>query len=158
MHTIKGTYSTHRQKSLTRILFPTKEMVSGAHLIKVESKEAILQAGSISGVRVGNVYVIMPCGFERVDSTKQIGKVKVISMNGFTSKVGFIESERFIIPEVALAFLETAAPYKQPALVPNYFEALRQRIKKSELLRKLNANEECKPIVRFEKEGDKTLG
>lgn len=141
----------------TRILFSTKEMVSGAHLIKMDCKEAILQAGSVAGVRVGNVYVIMPCGFERIDSTRQIGKVKIISMNGFTSKVEFVEPEGFIIPEVALAFLETAAAYKQPALVPDYFEALRQRVEKSELLRKLDADEECKPIVRFEKEGNKLL-
>lgn len=141
----------------TRILFSTREMVSGAHLIKMESKEAILQAGSVAGVRVGNVYVVMPCGFERIDSTKQIGKVNVISMNGFTSKVEFIEPERFIIPEVALAFLETAAPYKQPALVPDDFESLLQRVGKSDLLRKLDANEKCKPIVRFEKEGNKLL-
>lgn len=141
----------------TRILFSTVEMVSGAHLIKMESKEAIIQAGSVAGVRVGNVYVIMPCGFERIDSTRQIGKVKVISMNGFTSKTEFMEMERSHTFEEALAFLETAAPYKQPALVPDYFEALWQRVEKSELLRKLDTNEECKPIVTFEKEGNTLL-
>lgn len=141
----------------TRILFSTKERVSGAHLIKMESKEAILQAGSVAGVRVGNVYVVMPCGFERIDSTRQIGKVRVISMNGFTSKLEFIETERTIISEVALAFLETAAPYKQPVSFPDDFEALRQRLEKSEFLRKHDSSEECEPIVSFEKEGNKLL-
>lgn len=139
----------------TRILFSTKERVSRAHLIKKESKEVILQAGSVAGVRVGNVYVIMPCGFEGIDSARQIGKVRVTSMNGFTSKVEFIEPERSIISEVALAFLEIAALYKQPALFPDDFEALRQRLEKSEFLRKHDADEECKPIVSFETKGNK---
>lgn len=58
-----------------------------------------------------NFYVVMPCGFERIDSTRQIGKVRVISMNRFTRKLEFKETERTIISKVALAFLETAAPY-----------------------------------------------
>lgn len=141
----------------TRILFSTKEMVSGAHLIKMENDVAILQSGSVAGVRVGNVYVIMPFGFESTDITRQIGKVRVISMNGFTSQVEFIELNGCIFSEVAFAFLETAAPYKQPASFPDDFEALRQRLEKSEFLRKHDANEECDPIVTFEKEGNKLL-
>lgn len=141
----------------TRILFSTKERVSGAHLIKMESEEAILQAGSVAGVRVGNVYVVMPCGYERIDSTRQTGKVRVISMNGFTSKLESIDPERSIIPEVALAFLETAALYKQPVSFPDDFEALRQQLEKSEFLRKHDANEVCEPIVSFEREGNKLL-
>lgn len=141
----------------TRILFSTKEMVSGAILIKIENKEMILKAGSLAGVQVGNIYVIMPCGFERIDSKRQIGKVRVISMNGFTSKVEFITPTRSIPSEVALAFLQSTAPCKRPALFLDDFEALRQRIEKSEFLRKYDANEMCEPIVSFQEEGNKLL-
>lgn len=140
----------------TRILFSTEEKVSGATRIKIENEEAILHAGSVTGVREGNIYVIMPRGFERIDSNKQIGKVRVIRMGGFTSKVEFITPERSI-PEGALAFLETAAPYQWPALFPDNFETLRQRLEKSEFLRSYDTNEKCEPLVIFQQEGSKLL-
>lgn len=123
------------------ILFSTKEIVSWAILIKIEDGKAILQAASVAGVRVGNIYVIMPCGFERIVSKRQIGKVRVSNMNGFISEVEFITPEISIFSKVALAFLETAVPYIHPVLFPGDFKALRQRIEKSELLRKKDANE-----------------
>lgn len=140
-----------------RILFSTKERVSGANLIKMENEEAILQAGSVAGVREGNIYVIMSCGFESIDSKGQIGKVRVVRMSGLTSKVELLTPGISIPSEGALAFLEYAAPYKWPALFPDDFEALRQQIEKSEFLRGYDANEKCTPVVIFEKEGNKLL-
>lgn len=143
----------------TRILFSTEEMVSGAKLIKMEKDEAILQAGSVAGVREANIYAIMPYGCEGIDSKTQIAKAEVIQISGFKSKVEltFTTSEKSIPSKGALAFLETEAPYRWPVSVPADFHPLRQRLEKSKVLRTYDANEKNPPLVNFQHEGNKIL-
>ena len=143
----------------TRILFSTEEMVSGAKLIKMEKDEAILQAGSVAGVREANIYAIMPYGCERIDSKTQIAKAEVIQISGFKSKVEltFTTSEKSIPSKGALAFLETEAPYRWPVSFPADFHALRERLEKSKVLRTYDANEKNPPLVNFQHEGNKIL-
>lgn len=144
----------------TRIPFSTKQMLSGAKFIKMENGEAIIDAGSVAGVREADIYAIMPHGSERIDSESQIAKAKVTQTSGFKSLayLTFATPEKSIPPEGALAFLETRAPNKWPVSFPGDFHALRQQIQKSEFLRSHDAaTEESPPLVQFLQEGDKIL-
>lgn len=126
----------------------------------MESGEAIPHAGSVAGVREADIYAIMPYGSEKIESKSQIAKAKVIQIGGFKSKVylTFRTPENFIPPKGALAFLETRVPYKWPVSFPADFQALRQRIEKSEFLRNHDAaNEKSLPLANFQQEGNKIL-
>ncbi|OJJ97789.1 hypothetical protein ASPACDRAFT_45892 [Aspergillus aculeatus ATCC 16872] len=71
----------------TRLLFATQTVASSAVLLKMQGNDPVLQSGYVSGVRKGDVYVLMPAGHEVPDARFRIGEATVTAVNGFKAKV-----------------------------------------------------------------------
>ncbi|RAH84821.1 hypothetical protein BO86DRAFT_386889 [Aspergillus japonicus CBS 114.51] len=71
----------------TRLLFATQRIASSAVLLQMQGDVAVLQSGYVSGVRKGDVYVLMPAGHEVPDARFRIGEATVTAVNGFKARV-----------------------------------------------------------------------
>lgn len=141
----------------TRRIFSLEESRSTSFLLQMDDdNEPILKAGSVSGVHVGNVYGLMPHGSEQLIKANQLGKAKVLAVQGLES---LTELELFdgnvSIPEVGvLAFLEDEAFPKWPVAVPKGQKKLRKSIRRSKYICAQSKDNEDNAIARFWVDGD----
>lgn len=117
----------------TRILFSKDHIASGALLVKLEDGNVILQGGRVAGVHEGNVYDIVPLGFERADKETQVAEAKVKDVNGFKAIAERVSGR--IPPDGALAFLQKEALPKFFVSFPDDLPAFGVRLGQSKFLR-----------------------
>jgi hypothetical protein len=126
----------------TRFLFSLDGRGSGVLPVKLNDSTAIIRAGRVGGVRVDNVYAVMPPGSERAETHRQIARAIVTHVEAFQScaKLEFNETRSETTTPVpadglALGFITTEALYKWPVRCPEALPALRVAIERSRFLR-----------------------
>jgi hypothetical protein len=143
----------------TRFLFSLDGRDSGVLPVKLNDSTAIIQAGRVGGVRVDNVYAIMPPGSERAETHRQIAQAIVTRVEAFQAfaKLEFNETKTETTAPVpadglALGFITTEALHKWPVRCPELLAGLREAIERSRFL-KIVENDNESPLIEFCLEG-----
>ncbi|KAF1997301.1 hypothetical protein P154DRAFT_606619 [Amniculicola lignicola CBS 123094] len=140
----------------TRTHFSLNRMLPGAFVIKSSGDFAIIQAGRVSGVREGDVFVIIPFGTDKIDES-WIGEATVNHVIGFRAKaeVDWRSADKRIPSEGALAFIKFGALNNFPVSVEGELSELREAINRSRFLRQ-HIDDETEPLL-YIREDDQTL-
>lgn len=142
----------HVEGPSTRFLFSTGVSDSKSHSIKMQDGLPIIRAGRIAGVKEGNVYTVMPFGYEEPSDTNRLCRARVLGIDGVRSLVELFEQTGPIPSEGALAFLDTKALHRWTAVYPKDDEAIRDRLQHSKYLRPHSPDDFEKPLVRIAQE------
>jgi hypothetical protein len=95
----------------TRLHFSTELGVSAALQLKIQDDMPVIQAGSIAGVREGNIYSVVPFRSVTETSSAEIAEAHVTFVNGFEALVDlkYVGEETPLPPEGALAYPKSEA-------------------------------------------------
>lgn len=142
----------------TRLLFSLSKVTPEGLLVKMEDGVVIIQAGRVSGVRVGNVYIIMPFGAEKPDG-RWIGQATVTHVIGFKARsdVQWRSVEKEFPPEGALAFLKEEVQPKFPVTVPQELPILEDAVNRSTFLRRREDGDDTTPLAYLRREGQSLI-
>lgn len=138
----------------TRIQFSLRHTTSGALCLKVIDEQAMLQAGSLLGVKKGNVYIIVPFDVNEADDpTEKPVEATIRSVSAFKAQadLSLMPRWRSIRHEGAFAFLkhEDLHEQQQPVEVPGSLDGLRNAVLESKYLRLWEPEEAALPLVGF---------
>ena len=138
----------------TRLLFSLQHAFSGALTIRMQNDVPIIQAGRVLGIRVGNIYTVMPFGTDVPSADAQIGTAIVTKVRGFKTLAEVTYSVGKSIPsEGALAFLEQEALPRWPVDCTVGFETLKRAIEQSRYIRPLDPEEDTSPLLSIDRTG-----
>ncbi|KAK8165817.1 hypothetical protein BC567DRAFT_232091 [Phyllosticta citribraziliensis] len=147
----------HVEGPAKRFLFSTEISNAVSHPVlgaRGINERPTIQAGRLAGVKEGNVYIIMPPGFEQPDETARLCRAKVLSIDAVSSQVEF--TDELPVPyRGALAFLDVEALYRWPASCPEKDEEVEALVRSSKYLRPSSPQDPESPLVRFAREHGK---
>ncbi|KAK3317362.1 caspase domain-containing protein [Cercophora scortea] len=127
----------------TRLQFSLEHASSGALAIQVHDGIGLIQAGRVAGVRVGNVYSVMPFGTDVPRADAQIGTATVTIAGSFKARAQLTYNPGRSVPkEGALAFLQKEALTRWPVACTPQIPSLLVAIDNSPYLRRLDQGEE----------------
>jgi Caspase domain len=135
----------------TRVHFSLRQLVRGAHPIRMEGDAVVIQAGRVAGIRDDSIYAVMPFGSEKPDPGSQIAEAVVISINGFRAfvELNYTGSAESIPKEGALAFPVYEAFYRWPVAFPDELLKLGEAIENSKYLRHRDIDEDVDALAEF---------
>ena len=140
----------------TRLQFSLEHASSGALPIKLlqDSSIGIIQAGAVTGVRVGNTYSIMPFGTDVPRAELEIGTATVTRVVGFNARAEVSLRARKVFPKdgTALAFPQEEALARWPVACSGVSQVLEEAIDGSRYLRRLEPGEDTSPLLYIEQE------
>ncbi|KAF4540837.1 uncharacterized protein LTHEOB_779 [Lasiodiplodia theobromae] len=136
----------------TRFLFSTKVSEAKSHSIKMQNGLPIIRAGRMAGVKEGNVYTVMPFGYEEPDDTSRLCRARAVHIDGVRSLVKLFEQTGPIPSEGALAFLDTKALHRWTVAYSKDNQAIHDRLEHSKYLRPHSPDDYEKPLIRIVQE------
>ncbi|KAE8150475.1 caspase domain-containing protein [Aspergillus avenaceus] len=133
----------------TRAQFSLQHVRSGALYLKVEGNRAMLDAGSVVGVRKGNVYTVVPFDSEEADPDEPAVEATITAVAAFKSKAKLTHTPpwRSIRREGALAFLKHDAFDRLPITLPSDLDALQDAINGSKYLRSFSSDDRASTVA-----------
>ncbi|PYI04099.1 hypothetical protein BO78DRAFT_373860 [Aspergillus sclerotiicarbonarius CBS 121057] len=144
----------------TRIQFSLQHIKSGALCLKIADNRATLHAGSVLGVKKGNIYTIVPFEAEEVEGEDQILTATITAVSAFTAKatLSYIPTWKSIRHEGAFAFLKYETVERLPVrLLLGCPETLREGVEQSKYIRCCTENEHNTPVVEFRSEAESII-
>jgi hypothetical protein len=141
----------HVEGPLNRLLFSTELSDSRCHTVLTENGKPYLRAGRLAGVKEGNVYIVMPFGYERPEKDSLLCRATVTHIDGLRSFVELDPAQTQLPYEGALAFLEFNALYRWAAEYPQDEPGLQRLLQSSRYLRPRSEEDLDEPFVRIEK-------
>ncbi|KAJ3959931.1 hypothetical protein N0V92_003427 [Colletotrichum tropicale] len=123
---------------LRRMLFSLVESETNAIVLHSDGQQGILKAGRISGVREGNVYVLMPPGTERIRKETKIGEATVTEVGALEAraKLSILPNRAPISAQGVMAFLTKETLVELPVAHPEGPQELLSAINGSKFLRR----------------------
>ncbi|KAL4744708.1 caspase domain-containing protein [Aspergillus terricola var. indicus] len=132
----------HVEGQDTRLPFSIEETTPGLLEVRIEDGEAVLQGGRVAGVREGNVYCLMPSGYEKIDSRFSLGTATVSTVTGFYAGLQLqLAPSTTLQDQTAVAFLQREALPKWPVMFPSNLKGMRERLTQSPFLRPYEAGD-----------------
>lgn len=147
----------HVEGPRARMVFSLEKSETNAIILKPDGERGILKAGWISGVRVNNVYTLMPLGSERVSDETQIGEATVTAVDALeaTAKLSLVSVKASIPPQGVMAFLVKESLRQLPVAHPDGPAELLDAIDGSKYLCRRdvhNAPQDIDLLARFERD------
>ncbi|KAI9927509.1 hypothetical protein ASPWEDRAFT_44856 [Aspergillus wentii DTO 134E9] len=138
----------------TRIPFSMQHAMAGAFHLRVVNNAAILEAGSVLGVRKGNVYSIVPLDSDDHGEGDEFPEATVTVVAAFKAKVKltFMPSWENLQHLGALAFLKRETVEKQPVSVTSENESLLEGVDSSRYLQRRGEEDTRDAILDFRQE------
>ncbi|KAK4207351.1 caspase domain-containing protein [Rhypophila decipiens] len=128
-----------------RFHFSTDAEPKGAEtpfVLRMENGEPVLCAGSVAGVRSGDVFALVPLGSGGAGSINtHIGNATVIATSAFTSDVNVGNPDAARIGPGLLAFLSKVALSKMPVQALHHIPELEDQIRHSKYIRIASPND-----------------
>ncbi|KJK67836.1 Caspase domain protein [Aspergillus parasiticus SU-1] len=138
----------------TRAHFSLQHVKSGALYVKIENGKAMIDAGSVVGVRKGNVYTVVPFNPDEAEEGEPVVEATVTAVAAFKSKATLthIPSWRSIHREGALAFLKRDVVEKLPVSLPSGLDGLQAGVEESRYLKPSSPDDNHAPLAEFRHE------
>ncbi|KAE8354273.1 caspase domain-containing protein [Aspergillus coremiiformis] len=135
----------------TRAQFSLQHVKSGALYVKMDGNTAMIEAGTIVGVRKGNVYTVVPFDPEEAEEGEPAVEATVTAVAAFKSKATLthVPSWKSLEREGALAFLKRDIVDKLPVILPSNLEGLQAGVEESRYLRPSSPDDKHAPLAEF---------
>lgn len=111
----------HVEGPHTRMLFSLEVSETSVIVLRRDEQNGILQAGRISGVRIGNVYTIMPLGSEYISNEAKIGEATVTEVHALaaTAELSLLPGKAPLPAHGVMAFLVKESLRQLPVAHPD---------------------------------------